>query len=59
MGASRQGLSGMPRLICKSAGIVTLSVMIRSLFLGYDSRSVQNFSTHGRSSISQAQALRG
>jgi len=48
----------MPRLICKSAGIVTLSVMIRSLFLGYDSQR-QNFSTHGRSSISQAQALRG
>jgi len=58
MGASRQGLSGMPRFICKSAGIVTLSVMIRSLFLGYDSQR-QNFSTHGRSSISQAQALRG
>ena len=58
MGASRQGLSGMPRLICKSAGIVTLSVMIRSLFLGYDSQP-QNFSTHGRSSISHAQALRG
>src|SRR5262252_9578139 len=30
----------------------------RPLF-GYDSRRVQNFSTHGRSSISQAQALRG
>ena len=58
MGASRQGLSGMPRLICKSAGMVTLSVIVRS-FRSDAARSVQNFSTHGRSSISHAQALRG